>query len=121
MRTKLEAKENCIQNNGKLWEPNTIERMRQVHLKAKELSTAEHWWVGISDEASEGTFKYDSNEEIFPFNTPKTAPWRETELNGGSSENCVIMNRKDGGGFIDITCTAGTWYSVCEFSSSPGY
>ena len=89
-----------------------------MHLKAKELSIAKHWWVGIFDTASEGTFKYESNAEIFPF-TPKTAPWEQNEPNGGSSENCVIMHQTDGG-FNDITCTeVRSYHSICEVSSSP--
>ena len=121
-RTKLEAKANCIQHHGKLWEPNTIERINQVYLKATELSIV-GWWVGINDTASEGTFKYDSNEEIFPFNTPKTAPWHGIEPNGGSLVNCVIMGKNHVGGFncfSDVRCTDGRQEnSVCEVLSSP--
>ena len=121
-QTKSEAKEKCIQNDGKLWEPNSIEIINQVYSKAQEVygSTEDiRVWVGISDAASEGTFKFESNEEIFPFTTPKTAPWQATDPNGGTSENCVIMNRSNGGGFMDIKCDGRTDHSICEVSSSP--
>ena len=117
-RTKLEAKENCMQNYGKLWEPNTIERINQVHSKAKDLSKAQEWWVGISDASSEGTFKFESNEEIFPF-TPKTTPWKDSEPNGGSTVNCACMIKDSPLEFYDVGCTDGRKYhSVCELSSS---
>ena len=117
-RTKLEAKENCIKNYGKLWEPNTVDLIDQVHSKAKDVSRSQHWWVGISDESSEGTYKFESNEEIFPFNTPKIAPWKGNEPNGGSTENCVAMHRNDPMEFYDVRCTDGRKYhSICETSS----
>ena len=114
-RTKLEAKEHCKKNKGKLWEPNTIEIINQVHSKAKELSKGHHFWVGIFDTPSEGTFKYDSNEDIFPF-TPKTTPWAANEPNGGTTENCAVMNRDSPLSFHDVRCY-NLYHSVCELSS----
>ena len=118
-RTKLEAKETCTQNNGKIWEPNTVERINQVRSIAQEISKAKEWWVGISGAASEETFKYDSNEEIFPF-TPNTAPWINLD-GGGLTENCVCMdNNQNSLQFYDVPCTEGRQYhSICEISSSP--
>ena len=112
-QTKSEAKEKCIQNDGKLWEPNSIEIINQVYSKAQEASK-DKYWVGISDAASEGTFKFDSNEEIFPF-TPKNAPWKGNEPNGGTTENCVFMDKNME--FFDVKCTDGRKYiSICETS-----
>ena len=75
-------------------------------------------WVGISDAGSEGTFKFESNQEIFPF-MPKTTPWGANEPNGGSTENCAAMNNGIPMEFFDITCTDGRKYdSICELSSS---
>ena len=114
-RTKFEAKENCIQNDGKLWEPNSIEIINQVYSKAQEVSE-DKYWVGISDAASEGTFKFDSNEEIFPF-TPQNAPWNGNEPNGGATENCVCMGDGNNLEFFDVKCTDGRKYrSICETS-----
>ena len=117
-RTKLEAKENCIQNNGKIWEPNTIERINQVRSIAQEISKAKEWWVGIAGAAGEETFNYDSNDEIFPF-TPNTAPWINLD-GGGSTKNCVCMdNNQNSLQFYDVPCDEGRQYhSICETSSS---
>ena len=121
LQTKSEAKEKCIQNDGKLWEPNSIEIINQVYSKAQEVygSTEDiRVWVGISDAASEGTFKFESNEEIFPF-TPQNAPWNGNEPNGGATENCVFMGMKQTFAmkFFDVKCTDGRKYgSICETS-----
>ena len=115
LQTKSEAKEKCIQNDGKLWEPNSIEIINQVYSKAQEASK-DKYWVGISDAASEGTFKFESNEEIFPF-TPQNAPWNGNEPNGGATENCVFMEIKQTMKFFDVKCTDGRKYvSICETS-----
>ena len=74
------------------------------------------WWVGISDAASDGTFQFESNGEIFPFtSTPGT--WNGNEPDGGDSDNCVVMS-KDSAMFSDVSCTGSVYHSVCELSSS---
>ena len=113
-RTKDEAQENCNQNYGKLWEPSSIEIINQVYAKAQDVSEAKYW-VGVSDAASEGTFQFESDGEIFPF-TDFTAPWEGTEPNGGETENCVAMGM-DNYGFFDVKCADGRTYpSICEIS-----
>ena len=92
-RTILEARLNCIDNHGKLWEPKTSDRMNQIQIKGMEFATVVGgWWVGITDEQNEGHFYYYSNFENFNF-APNSAPWREDEPNGGTAENCVSMGR----------------------------
>ena len=102
--------------------------MNQVHSKAIELSSTGlssdlEWWVGISDTESDGTFKFESTGEIFPF-TPKTPPWKGNEPDGGSDENCVTLNKGSPMEFSDLSCTASfitddrKYHSVCEVSSS---
>ena len=121
MRTKLEAKENCIQNNGKLWEPNTIERINQIYSKVKDLTTAwvgvndaAYWWVGINDAASEGTFRYDSNEEISPFTPGKLSSSMSFYVESTSTQNCVLMDEH---GMHDVKCVNFVSASACELSS----
>ena len=88
---------------------------------AKQVSTAEPWWVGISDSQNEGTFRYLSNGVSVPF-VDHVAPWFETEPNDGhGKEDCVDMS-KDSGEFNDIPCNEGNdWvaknrFSICEYT-----
>ena len=113
-RTILEARLNCIDNHGKLWEPKTLDRMNQIQIKGMEFATQTMWWVGITDEQNEGNFYYYSNLENFNF-TPNSAPWREDEPNGGTAENCVSMGRTIMV-FFDIKCNEGRKAtSICEY------
>ena len=103
--------------------------MNQVHSKTIDLlntgqSEDLEWWVGLSDESSEGTFKFESTGENFPF-TPQNPPWKGNEPDGGSLENCVTLNKGTQMEFIDVSCTSGMldyydrkYHSVCEVSSS---
>ena len=105
----------CLSQNGKLWEPKSLARINQVHDKAILVKKTQSWWVGLSDAGSEGTFKYDSNNEHFPFENNK-APWVSYEPNGGSTENCAVMLS-----WIalwqDVKCNYANRYSICEFPS----
>ena len=118
-RTKEEAKSYCKNNHGKLWEPKTIKRINEVHASWNSIS---HLWVGISDVDSEGTFKYETNGETFPF-LDKNTPWQDIDPNGGSAENCVMMTNYSPLEFQDVGCdfvgTGGGFYSICESDSIP--
>ena len=98
--------------------------MFQVFSKATEFSSNPidqtldlNWWVGISL-ADDGIFKFESTGETLPF-TPKTAPWKGNEPDGGSDEKCVAMNKGTNMYIFDVSCTADrNYHSVCEVSSS---
>ena len=117
-RTRAEAKSYCTSNHGKLWEPKTIKRMNELHTKANSLLANKNWWIGINDTDSEGTYKFDSNGDNFPF-LDKKFPWGLVEPQGGSSENCVLMNYKNNPlEFADVKCTR-QHMSICESTSIP--
>ena len=97
---------------GKLWEPKTIMETKQVYAKAKEVSKSQHWWIGVSDLQTEGTFRYESTGNIVHF-AVKKAPWYRTEPNSaGGNEDCVAMH-KDHPTWHDNGCLSKR-YPICE-------
>jgi hypothetical protein len=67
------AQEECLAEGAHLWVPNT----------ALEAMTLTGDWVGITDEATEGTY-------LTVTGVPATyLPWAAGEPDGGTAENCV--------------------------------
>ena len=117
LRTKEEAVSYCTSNHGKLWEPKTMKKINEVHTKALSVSTNGHWWIGMTDTESEGTFKFDSDGQNFPF-LSKNSPWGDDQPGTSSAENCVFMERNNPLGFNDYPCDQ-KFFSICESTSIP--
>ena len=115
-RTKEEAKSYCTSNHGKLWEPKTIKKMNEVYTKALTVGT-EHWWIGMSDIESEGTFKFDSNGEKFPF-LDKQSPW-ESELQPGADNCAIMLGNRNKLEIHDQLCSKKR-HSICESNIPKG-
>ena len=67
-----EAKENCKQMGGKLYEPENVVKMQHIARIACGVSNFNGAlaWIGITDIESEGNFAYDSNGQSILFNPP---------------------------------------------------
>ena len=115
-RTKEEAKSYCTSNHGKLWEPKTIKKINDVHTKAISVTNSQNWWIGMSDIESEGTFKFDSDGDVFPF-PGKKSPWNYAEPAGGSANNCAFMERNKPE-IHEYSCNY-KFFSICESTSIP--
>ncbi len=59
-------------------------------------------YVSLSDEGSEGTWKYISGPEAGQ--TATFLPWGTGEATGGTAENCAAL-LQEYGGYFDISCT----------------
>jgi hypothetical protein len=72
-------------------------------------------WVGLSDEAVEGTFVWVTNENTngFPV-VGQQPPWDAGDPDGGATENCVRF--KNSFDFEDKACTDSNSY-ICECDS----
>ena len=87
--------------------------MNELDAKVNSLVKGKNWWIGITDIASEGTYTFDSNGYNLPF-PDKTFPWGPVEPNGGTYENCVIMNFKTNPiELADVYCQR-KHMSICE-------
>ena len=67
-----DAKENCKQMGGKLYEPENVVKMQHIARIAFGISNfvGALAWIGITDIESEGNFAYDSNGQSILFNPP---------------------------------------------------
>ena len=64
-----------------------------------------------TDAAEEGVWMLtsDATQQV-PF-----IAWRRYEPNGGSGENCLMVNRDDGvGSFVDAPCDTFVAHALCE-------
>jgi hypothetical protein len=88
------ARANCMADGADLWIPDT----------AMEAAAWDGDWVGITDEATEGTWlTVDGVAATF-------LPWNVGQPDGGTAENCA---RNEGTTFEDRECTDQRDY-VCE-------
>ena len=55
-----DAKENCKQKGGKLYEPMDLIKMKEI-AKMSAIGRHAQAWIGITDTAKEGNCVYDSN------------------------------------------------------------
>ena len=67
-----DARENCKQKGGKLYEPkNALEIKQMASIAWGVIQYGSGFaWIGITDTANEGTFVYDSNDQSITFNPP---------------------------------------------------
>jgi len=75
------------------------------------------WWIGLSDSATEGTFLWLDGSEACASgknNGPPYCHWRGSRPNGGTGENCIMMEAGRGSGeWNDVPCGFILPY-ICE-------
>ena len=113
-----EARNFCSELGGTLFEPRsshiTRGKVKDLALEALGHLDDPAIWLGITDEDSEGTFKFLS------FESSDSIVWDDWEAgepnNMNGAEHCVVMKPKTGTWF-DYSCL-DLKYPVCEFCSS---
>ncbi|XP_062576212.1 macrophage mannose receptor 1-like [Saccostrea cucullata] len=73
---------------------------------SKSKSFGNKWWIGGTDEESEGTFYWEHSNSTLNYTN-----WNRNDPNGGSSENCIVM--VSGGVWNDENCDDYLYY-ICE-------
>ena len=112
-----DAKENCIQKGGKLYEPTDVVMMKKV---AKISAIGGHaWaWIGITDTAKEGNYVYESNGQSIKFSPPWAPLGYGARLSAGIFFNCIglqVNGNSNRGTLADLKCHAyHSMYSICE-------
>ena len=67
-KTIDDANSACSDMSAKLWEPNTLDIMNEVHGHVVSLGLENVGiWVGITDEGSDGDWYFTSTGDSFPF------------------------------------------------------
>ena len=107
------ARANCKQKGGKLYEPEDAVKMKEI-AKISHGTLGNVWaWIGITDIASEGNYVYDSNGLSINF----TPLWHNIFGARGTSYNCVSVLTQIGhseyGEFFDRKCSDNL-RSICE-------
>jgi len=112
-----EAQENCATKfetiGGKLAEPQTAERSKELNIYAEEILSSTYYWIGYDCLGhGEGNFRYSStntvsNIESFSGNG---------NVNGLNNEHCAAFIWKDSSniGNVDDKLCANSYSSICE-------
>ncbi|MDC0710701.1 CotH kinase family protein [Stigmatella sp. ncwal1] len=98
------AEADCVTQGGHLVSIHDQATQTAVRAGARALSIGP-WWVGLSDEAEEGTFAWSDKTSI------NFTLWATSEPNNQNNEDCVQLYG-EAGTWNDVTC-AGTASYVC--------
>jgi hypothetical protein len=66
-----------------------------------------YWWLGVSDQAVEGTWLLSSSGAVATYKN-----WGTGEGSVGNWENCAVVSANDGL-WADVACTKQYW-TLCE-------
>ena len=115
-----DAKATCDGVNGKLAETKNKVIDDELRKEAFKLLDGKRYWLGITNSASEGSWRYASNNKTVDFTN-----WWYGRPNpsqpDGSSKNCAIMkgyDTLDRGYWFDYPCYS-KHYFICEFTNTP--
>ena len=73
------------------------------------ISGGNRYWIGLSDEASEGKWKWPHSQIIATYFN-----WKGREPDGGTSQNCATANARDDA-WYDYVCGRNQPF-ICEES-----
>ena len=111
-KTFEDARENCKEKGGKLYEPKDAVKMKEI-VKTNAGNTHNTClWIGITDIASEGNYVYDSIGQSINF----SPTWYSSHGAFGRSYNCICTGTETNGVFgklADVSCS-GKRQSICE-------
>ncbi|XP_074089080.1 pulmonary surfactant-associated protein D-like [Macrotis lagotis] len=99
-----EGKKICSKNGALMAAPQNVLENQALEELAQNFN--KDIYLGISDEVTEGTFRYQNGQNIIYSN------WAENEPNGARKENCVEIYKN--GQWNDRPCTDKRLI-VCEF------
>ena len=116
-----DANATCNVMNGKLAEIKDKIINKELRKELYKLLGENDYWLGITDSASEGSWRYVSNYKVVSF----TNWWyggrpNPVQPDGGYVNNCAIMNggsSPDKGYWFDVRCN-GNYLFICEFTNT---
>ena len=109
------ARAECNAKGGILYEPQDVEKMKEVATIADDYHGGNFWvWIGITDIDTEGTYVYDSNGSSLNF----TPTWITSYGQCGTGCNCICTPTKnaDHGKLAEVNCS-GKRSSICQLPS----
>ena len=102
-----DAKQNCIENGGRLMEIRTQEEY-ETALQSRVVLNGYKFWIGGSDIEVKGNWVWDSNQEGVILNEF----WVSGSPLNTREKNCLAMSSS---GMVDASCSV-LRRSVCEFN-----
>ena len=109
LKTWHDAKQHCNEMGARLMEIRTQEQLEKAQQFYQELR--DQFWLGASDEQTEGIWVWDSNQEEVDLNE-FWLDGRPMDGTVGNFLNCLIMNSQ---GMFDWYCSHEQLF-VCEFN-----
>ena len=114
------AQRNCATkvSGGKIFAPLTKSMNDRVYGEFKQITGKQGWvWVGVTDEDTEGVFRYASSG--VPVSNHMTPTWIESgKPVGGRSQNCVMVYTLPTHRYFkkwhNYSCAPYKYMSVCE-------
>ena len=107
--TWYDAREYCESQNGQLAEISTTDTFNFVKFLAKNVFKTGNWWVGASDERTEGTWLWKYSKIVV-----EESMWQSGQPNEGTVGNCgyLLGNSYELG---DASCTStGSSRPLCQ-------
>jgi hypothetical protein len=94
---------------GRIHEPRTRSIQNAVLSKWNAFEPGTCHWLGINDNQSEGTWRYDSDDSKIAFSS-----WGTGYPKSRTSYNCAYQVYSSGAKWIDYLCPAAGCYALCE-------
>jgi hypothetical protein len=117
--TWYEAADACIDSGYRLVTFDSQDELTWATDTAVTIATANRWWLGFTDDSSEGNWQWEDSSTVGFEN------WCANEPNNGhggecvdtSIENCAMLNWGAGGCWNDYPCACDQMYYICEANS----
>ncbi|XP_071788687.1 macrophage mannose receptor 1-like [Asterias amurensis] len=105
----LDARTACQRLNDSLeWDVADIEDDTENKIIQNAInvstSTANEFWIGQNDMATEGVWRYLNASAANPCDSPVYLNWRDGQPDGDRRQNCMVYFYDDGGNFQDREC-----------------
>ncbi len=119
MATWYEAAADCIDSGYRLVTFDSQDELTWATETAVSISTENRWWLGFTDEHSEGTWEWEDASTVGFENWCGGEPNNHhgRECVDTTVENCAMLNWGNGGCWNDYPCGCDEMYYICEANS----
>ncbi len=117
--TWYDAAADCIDSGYRLVTFDSQDELTWATETAVSIATDNRWWLGFTDENSEGTWEWEDASTVGFENwcgdEPNNSHGRECVET--TVENCAMLNWGNGGCWNDYPCGCDQMYYICEANS----
>ncbi|KAL4239381.1 positive regulation of myeloid dendritic cell activation [Mactra antiquata] len=102
-----EAVHYCSQRNSHLVYVETARENSFLKGRLDTYGTGHSYWLGMTDEMSEGIWQWNSGNSVYYFN------WAPTEPQNHNNEDCAVFHKSLNFQWADVPCASGR-RPLCE-------